>query len=304
MSLKLYFTGAKSANATQSDPNLSVGQYISSSQVPNASIDNLFGSIRSDSGREIRLVAIKNETGAIVTNPNVYYDMINVNPISSYRMAVVTPKVDSCGDFYFDRLPNPEALPIGVTFVDNRTVSNAITAPSIAINSFIGIWIIRDVNNKKLQDANSCANLMTQSELVETSEVQSITTVADVSGSLDGKYFYLTTPQTKAFVWLATTGTTPAPTIQGREGIRVGLNPNDSADVVATKIQNQIATILDFRGETTTTVATNVITVTMNTPMNVPNPTAETSGFTTSVVTEGVSKSLELYDDCQMSVSY
>lgn len=75
-------------------------------------------------------------------------------------------------------------------------------------------------------------------------EITSITTVADISNSLNGKYFLLDSTTTKYYVWFST-GSGVDPAISGRTGIKVNIATNDTAVTVATRLRDKISTFLD-----------------------------------------------------------
>jgi len=73
-------------------------------------------------------------------------------------------------------------------------------------------------------------------------EIATITTVADVSGSLAGKYFTINSGGNfdQYYFYYIVSGVGSDPMLTGLTGVPVYLNTNDSADVVATKTANAI----------------------------------------------------------------
>jgi len=124
-------------------------------------------------------------------------------------------------------------------------------------------------------------------------EVTEITTVADVSGSLEGTYFTFNTlasdgvTETTYYIWFDT-GTSTDPAVTGATGISVPISEDDSADAIATAIDSTITGI-----DATTSVAGNIVTITNSNPGSVSNATAGTSGFSIAVETEGVTEVTE-----------
>lgn len=116
-------------------------------------------------------------------------------------------------------------------------------------------------------------------------EVVDITTVADVAGSLNNKYFYLSAGDegTNYYVWFNVNGAGVDPEIPLKSGIAVAVATGASAATVATALQVALDAELDFIA----TVLSNVVTVTMANAGYTIDPTAQTSGFTVSVTTQG-----------------
>lgn len=126
----------------------------------------------------------------------------------------------------------------------------------------------------------------TYSFVIGVEQIITVTTVADVSGNLAGKYFkfYSADNQTTYYAWYNVSGSGADPAIAGATGIRINLVTNDSANNVAAKTSNAIGSYLtDF----TSSVSANVITITNNNEGLTNSPTANTSGFTVAVATSG-----------------
>lgn len=129
--------------------------------------------------------------------------------------------------------------------------------------------------------------------VVGQTEVTNITTVADVSGNLAGKYFTLNSALNadQYYFWYIVSGIGTDPMVSGLTGIPINITTNDSADTVATITNNVInSLILDF----TSTVSTNVITVTTVGEGVTTAGNAGTSGFTVTVVQPGTGANASL----------
>lgn len=139
--------------------------------------------------------------------------------------------------------------------------------------------------------AGNAANIRVEPSIVtygaNTAQVQTITTVADSSGSLNSTYFFLYAADgTKRYVWLNvnSAGVDPAPA--GFTGVSVSLSTSATAAAVATALQSAIDGLDDF----TATVSGNVVTVTDVTSGYAPamhNSSAASPGFAYSVSTLG-----------------
>ena len=113
-----------------------------------------------------------------------------------------------------------------------------------------------------------------------------VTTTADVAGSLAGKYFTFNSANDfdQYYVWYKVSGVGSDPALTGKIDIQVDLNTGDSANTVASKT---IAALLVYINDFTISVSTDVITITNNQQGACTAPTAGTSGFTVMVVTPG-----------------
>jgi hypothetical protein len=104
------------------------------------------------------------------------------------------------------------------------------------------------------------------------------------AGTLNGKYFLISSPTVNYYVWLSTDGTGVDPEVATRTGINVDLPAGDStADEVAEAIQ----AVLDAHAAFSATVDTDTVTVTNAVAGAATNVGAGDSGFTVEVDTAG-----------------
>lgn len=119
-----------------------------------------------------------------------------------------------------------------------------------------------------------------------TAEVTDITTVADVAGALDSKYFtlYAGGDAEKVYVWadVDAGGNDPAPSGYDR-GISYAVTTGDSATVVAGALETALTADAAFSA----TDLANVVTVTTAATGPTTDATDVDSGFTFSVTTQG-----------------
>lgn len=127
--------------------------------------------------------------------------------------------------------------------------------------------------------------LTIQTASAAVAEVTDITTVADIAGSLNNKYFYIYSPNADYYVWFNVSGSGTDPEIADKVGVEVPIVTNESAATVANKVRNVINNLADFSA----TFALNVVTVTCDDTGSVTNPADVNTGFSFSVTTEGVS---------------
>ena len=121
---------------------------------------------------------------------------------------------------------------------------------------------------------------------IEKGEVEkiSVTTKADISKSLNGKYFLIYSPSSSYYVWYNILGTAADPLITGKISVEVAISENDSANTVATKTVSVINTIQDFSA----TANNNIISITNRITGNAIAPSAGTSTFTVATITAGL----------------
>jgi hypothetical protein len=79
-----------------------------------------------------------------------------------------------------------------------------------------------------------------------------IETVADVSGSLSGKYFYINSPTTEYYVWLNQDSLSTDPAPVGKTGIEVLYNQNDDASTISSLVLGALDLNADFYSNSTT----------------------------------------------------
>lgn len=304
--MKLYYTGSEKGNLPQTSPLTSLGGYVSSTPLPNGSLNNLFGAIsqygKEKMIRQVRAIVLKNETGATAT-PNIWYDMISSEPITNYRFAFVTLAQNDCG-WYMESIAQGDALPINATFIDPRTEVNKVAMPAMANNSYLGIWIERTYNPTAVESSSSCENLISKFETTNAYQVSTIKFPADSSNSLDGKYFLLNTKNDKLAIWFSTGAGATQPTVTGRELIKVTIATNETAANVTLKVLNQLNLLLTPRGEMSFTSSGPVITATATQYGSFPIPVNVNAGVIVTAVTSGTFNGLETIEDMQMSISY
>ncbi len=115
--------------------------------------------------------------------------------------------------------------------------------------------------------------------------VSSVTTVADVSGSLNNKYFLLSAgdPGIDYYVWFNVNSAGIDPGVVGRTPIEVAVSTNATAIAVATALNSAVNAEADFSSSR----LSNVVTVTNDLTGYAKSIAAGTSGFTVSTTTPG-----------------
>lgn len=139
--------------------------------------------------------------------------------------------------------------------------------------------------------AGNSANIRVEPSIVtfgtDTYQVQTVTTIADVSSALNNKYFFLYAADgSKYYVWIdvANGGSAPAPA--GFTAIEVDISANATAAAVATAVASAVDASADFGA----TASGNVVTITDANYGYAPeahDPSSGGSGFAFSTSTLG-----------------
>ena len=125
-------------------------------------------------------------------------------------------------------------------------------------------------------------------------EITTITTVADSSGSLQSKYFFINAIEADSttdvgfktveyYVWLDVSSGGSDPSISGKTGVEVNVSTNDTAATVATAVKNALDALSNFSAS----VDSNVVTVTNANRGSVTDASDNDTGFTIATTTQG-----------------
>ena len=154
--MKILYTNALKSGDIQTDPLKSIGGYVSSSEIPNDILSNLFSEVTTNSlqsrRRETILVAFKNESSIAV---NLKIQFLFEDVISSkMKIALINPIEDNCGDLYFEKIPNSSSLPLYAEFEEVKN-EDEFEVGVIQSQKIIGMWLCREL----LPFDNSCEKL-------------------------------------------------------------------------------------------------------------------------------------------------
>lgn len=173
----LYYTGPNQPNQP-SNATKSLGGYISMTVPPNSIVSNLFpeitqGAIRGQK-REVRLLALYNESGVIVNDIKIY----TTTPIDSlfeYKIGVIAPALDTvCNKYYFELLNSPNQLPISPVLALHEGIGNAIDVASISSQGYVGLWISREYKPGTLAIFNDSGDECSDNNLENLVEIESL----------------------------------------------------------------------------------------------------------------------------------
>ena len=145
-------------------------------------------------------------------------------------------------------------------------------------------------------------------------EVTKITTVADSSGSLSGRSFFINAIEADSttdvgfktveyYVWMDVDNGSSDPSHSGKTGVEVDISANDTANTVATAVKNALDALSNFSAS----VSTNEVTVTnanRGLVVDASNPSPGGTGFTISTTTQGTGQLVGNIKYPEASVNY
>lgn len=146
----------------------------------------------------------------------------------------------------------------------------------------------RLVVGEKINVAGNASYDVTDGEVLSVTSIPQVTSiicVADVAGSLAGKYFLIPAGDSGVnyYVWFKVSGSGSDPALSGKTGVEVDISTNDSAGTVATAV----ATALDALAAFVATPSSAIVTCTNALGGLTTDGEAGDSGFTVSVTTKG-----------------
>ena len=160
--MKLYYTTTAGQDQVQSNPEISLGGYRSSSLVPNNLIDNLFGGITQfllsrDSQEEYIGLILENELSQSVYSIRLWF-IYPESCYSKFLIAAVDLVVDSQGVLRMENIPNRYSKPLYATFFESDGEGNAVDLGDMISGEMVGLWIsrqlIEDLSSLVCQESN------------------------------------------------------------------------------------------------------------------------------------------------------
>lgn len=145
--IELYYTNADSPLGAQLEPRKSLGGNISSTRIPNDELNNLFGDISlagmQDFKRATKAIAIKNVTGADLTNLSVYL-VAPALPYAEFELAFAAVADNGDGPF-MERIDNQRASPYTAQWDQPTQSDPLVLADTIADQEYVGLWVRRQI---------------------------------------------------------------------------------------------------------------------------------------------------------------
>lgn len=244
---------------------------VSSSGV--SSLSNL------DPGNEMGLVFEGNPSSTDISNGFITYQ--DITP-ESFRGADLYTNQNQEGIAQANEIPplaRDMALFKGSTFYANTKTRHRKQLSLLGVTK-----LVNGVSTLSIKDGTTTD---TYTFVSPVKERFTVTTVADVANSLNGKYFLINSARDKSsyYVWYKTSGgATSDPALSGKIGIKVNITTADTANTVATKTSAAINAYNDF--SIISTIA-NVITIENIDSGVTTDSSAGTSGFTVTVSVQG-----------------
>lgn len=174
--MKILFTNSVQFNTPQPFAYKSLGNYVSSSEVPNDLLNALFDSIseysKSLADKSVyRIIALCNDGETTMSNFKMWLETIENQDsdvldiqLATYQIGFQEAIADSCGDIVIPtRLPSEYSKPMQITMYDAEGEGNAVSLPNLENGMFIGIALSRTIS----KSAVDC-------DQISDSELQSI----------------------------------------------------------------------------------------------------------------------------------
>jgi len=152
--LKLYLSGG----AANSDPNAALGGAVSSVEIVDATIHNLFDKVNASEGdagdTEYRAFYVKNTHGALtLSNAYIYIETNSPSPDSAITISVATETGSP-----IQTIANENTAPSTQTFVTADGFANQLSLGNLAAGAVKGVWIKRVISASA--DAYSSDNVV------------------------------------------------------------------------------------------------------------------------------------------------
>lgn len=147
--LKLATTAGAAGNANTSTPNASLGKYISTTQVVDNTLNNLFDNISGDENAaatiDYRCLFIHNNHGTLTYQAIVVYLLSEVAGGANIAIGVDTTAASAIGSASAQALTiaNEITAPAGVTFTSPTTLGAGIVVGDILPGQCRAIWVRR-----------------------------------------------------------------------------------------------------------------------------------------------------------------
>lgn len=182
---------------------------------------------------------------------------------------------------------------IEIVFVDSGVGGLDVTYDAGTITIDFGgadasaLDIATQINSLEGFDAEeTVAGDFVHSEKIAVPEITTVETVADVSGSLDGTYFTISSPTDNYYVWMDVDSAGNDPELIDAIAIPISVTTNDSANAIAGYIDTAL-TALNGGSTFSTSVISNEVTIENVVAGDANDANAETSGFTITTTQQG-----------------
>ena len=157
--IEYYLSGASSDGGSQSDPNASLGNYRSSSEIVDATLNNLFDNVSGDEAEsgdtEYRAIFVKNAHGSltwqgvklwIVAQPDAR------GTKESFEIGIEAPSAQPDG--YIQTIVDESTPPAAISFSAPSSKGAGLDIGDLAAGYIYGIWLKRIVPaNTEVKDS-------------------------------------------------------------------------------------------------------------------------------------------------------
>lgn len=158
--MQFFYTGATLFENPQLDPVKSLGGLISSTEIQNEQLGNIWGAISKYtiwnlSGKsEYRCIAIKNDGSTTLTGLKAFFESTEDSDsepfselLAEFEIAYQVFTADSCGDLSVPQITSPYSRPYNVTFVSAYEEGNALSLPNLVADGYLAIWLKRTIKS-------------------------------------------------------------------------------------------------------------------------------------------------------------
>lgn len=159
--IRFYYTNSQDPNQPQTEPNKSLGGYVSSTPVPNDRSSALFGLVSSydinQGGERIIAIAANNESQSTLNNLTFSFD--NKSSFAKFQFALVEVVDDA-----MEQIAHADSMPFVGDFIEvleNTTLAPQAVVSELLPNQKIGIWVKRVMEP---QDLASCGDISDTTE--------------------------------------------------------------------------------------------------------------------------------------------
>lgn len=147
--IQLFYTNAEQPNSSQENPSKSIGGYVSSTQVKNDELENLFGSVSQERefrrNIEYRLLALKNLHTQSIENIKLIIGLTG-NGESKFYLASSLPVDNTCEEKEFELLTSKYSKPSSVdSFLEIQDQQEVeLTGVELESGEVVGFWLSRE----------------------------------------------------------------------------------------------------------------------------------------------------------------
>lgn len=154
-------TGAAGNAAAQPDPNASLGKYISTTEITDATLNNLFDDVSGDenaaSESEFRLIFVHNAHATLTLQNTVAWLSAEVANGADAAISVDTTAASALASASAQakEVANEDTAPASQTFTSPTTKATGVSLGNIGPGQVKGLWVRRTTANRAALDNDS-----------------------------------------------------------------------------------------------------------------------------------------------------